>query len=276
MKNKFLKMQGLGNDFIVFDSTHAQLKFSPEQIKKISHRKFGIGCDQVLFIEKPKNSETDFFYRIFNADGTEAKQCDNGARCIALFIQKKNLSEKSKLKIGTKSGTIITEVVNENEVMVDMGVPSFMPSDIPFITERVAKVYQIQLNDNVHDFSVVSIGNPHVALVVEDLSKIEIASIGSMISNLKSFPEGVNVNFMEIKNSSKVNLKVYERGVGETMACGSGACASVAIGIYRGFLNNEVQVCQPGGNLMVNWKNENSSIFMTGPASIVYEGIFET
>ena len=269
-------MQGLGNDFIVFDSTHAQLKFSPEQIKKISHRKFGIGCDQVLFIEKPKNSETDFFYRIFNADGTEAKQCGNGARCIALFIQKKNLSEKSKLKIGTKSGTIITEVVNENEVMVDMGVPSFMPSDIPFITERVAKVYQIQLNDNVHDFSVVSIGNPHVALVVEDLSKIEIASIGSMISNLKSFPEGVNVNFMEIKNSSKVNLKVYERGVGETMACGSGACASVAIGIYRGFLNNEVQVCQPGGNLMVNWKNENSSIFMTGPASIVYEGIFET
>jgi len=269
-------MQGLGNDFIVFDSTHAQLKFSPEQIKKISHRKFGIGCDQVLFIEKPKNSETDFFYRIFNADGTEAKQCGNGARCIALFIQKKNLSEKSKLKIGTKSGTIITEVVNENEVMVDMGVPSFMPSDIPFITERVAKVYQIQLNDNVHDFSVVSIGNPHVALVVEDLSKIEIANIGSMISNLKSFPEGVNVNFMEIKNSSKVNLKVYERGVGETMACGSGACASVAIGIYRGFLNNEVQVCQPGGNLMVNWENENSSIFMTGPASIVYEGIFET
>tara|TARA_Y100001935_G_C17307228_1_gene513127 strand:+ start:2532 stop:3362 length:831 start_codon:yes stop_codon:yes gene_type:complete len=275
MKNKFLKMQGIGNDFVVFDSTHSEINFSPETIQKISDRKLGVGCDQVLFIDRPKTENTDFHYRIFNADGSEAEQCGNGARCIALFIQHQNLSKKTKLNIGTKNGTITTEIISKNEISVNMGLPNFEPSKIPFITNEVSETYKVKIKKDSFHYSVVSIGNPHAVLIVNDLSKIEINDLGEKIGNLDNFPEGVNVSFMEIKTPSLVSLRVYERGVGQTMACGSGACASAVIGISKGLLNNQVQVCQPGGNLMVSWKGMNTSILMTGPAKVVYEGIFE-
>jgi len=270
---KFSKMHGIGNDFIVIDAINQHVELTTSQIRLLADRRYGIGCDQLLLVETSSNPMVDFKYRIFNADGSEVDQCGNGARCFARFVYDKGLTDKTTIAVETASGVIYPSLKSGGEVMVDMGLPKFKPMDIPFLTDTQSLTYSLPIVDR-HDLEigVVSMGNPHAVLLVDDVNKAEVNTLGALIEWHRQFPERVNVGFMEVVNPNQINLRVFERGAGETLACGTGACAAVASGIQRGLLAREVSVKLPGGELLIKWADDNASVWMTGPTTHVFDG----
>ncbi|GIU43430.1 diaminopimelate epimerase [Shewanella algidipiscicola] len=273
---QFSKMHGLGNDFMVVDGVTQNVYFSPEQIKRLADRNFGVGFDQLLLVEPPYDPELDFHYRIFNADGSEVEQCGNGARCFARFVRNKGLTNKHKIKVSTASGKITLRLEHDGNVTVNMGVPILDPSQIPFSAKKAEKTYllQTQRGDEMRTFlcGAVSMGNPHCVLDVDDISSADVAGIGALLTHHERFPKGVNVGFMQVVNRGHIKLRVYERGAAETLACGSGACAAVVVGQLQGKLDKRVRVDLPGGTLTINWEGEGAPLWMTGPAEHVYDG----
>ena len=279
MKIPFTKMHGLGNDFMVLDLTSGEIELSAEQIKRLSHRQFGIGFDQLLQIKSPSSPDIDFDYRIYNADGVEVEHCGNGARCFAKFIYDNGLSDKNPLTVKTVNRLLLLHTNKNGEVTVDMGSPDFEPANIPFKTDQEAQLYTLSIElagfFKDIDFVALSMGNPHAVISVEDLANTAVKDIGEAVGNHPSFPEGVNVGFMQIINHNEINLRVYERGAGETLACGTGACAAVVAGRLREQIGDNVKVNLTGGQLMVSWQRSESSVLITGPATTVYEGTIE-
>jgi len=268
-------MHGLGNDFVVFDAINQQIKLSPEQLNSIADRHFGIGCDQILLVEKAQSDDTEFFYRIYNADGSEVEQCGNGARCFARFVTEKKLTENKTIQVGTASGNITLTVENNNDVIVNMGSPIFTPSHIPFNAQTEALQYTINTNDDEIQLSALSVGNPHAVIIVDNIKAAPVAELGPQIESHDSFPNRVNVGFMSIIDRSHIELRVYERGAGETLACGSGACAAVVAGQRLELLDESVQVSLAGGDLMIKWSGGQSPVWMTGATATVFEGQIE-
>ena len=271
---KFSKMQGLGNDFIIIDAINQQIdKLTAKEVMYLADRRYGIGCDQLLLVERPRATSADFYYRIFNADGIEVAQCGNGARCFARFVRDKALTHKDVITVETKSSEMTLSIENDGDVKVEMGQPQFQVDAIPFISDRQADSYEIVISDNQKiTIGVLSIGNPHAVMVVADVSKADVARLGALLQSHARFPERVNVSFMEIVNSTHIRLRVYERGVGETLACGSAACAAVVSGIKQGLLAQKVTVDLLGGSLLVSWPDIASSVCMVGPATHVFDG----
>ena len=273
---KFSKMHGLGNDFIVIDAINQSVVLTTSQIQFLANRHFGIGCDQLLLVENPSTKEVDFKYRIFNADGSEVAQCGNGVRCFARFVHDKGLTEQTTIAVETASGIIYPSLLSDGEVRVDMGVPRFELAEIPFVAEHQSLTYNLNLaNGEVKELGVVSVGNPHAVLLVDDIETAEVASLGPMIEGHESFPERVNVGFMQVVSCNEIKLRVFERGVGETLACGTGACAAVVSGIQRGLLAREVKVSLLGGELIITWPQDTESVWMTGPTEQVFDGEIE-
>lgn len=270
---RFTKMHGLGNDFMVVDLVTQRFKFNPQMVKRLGDRKLGIGFDQLLVIEVPSNPDMDFRYRIFNADGSEVEHCGNGARCFALFVKDKRLSVKQQIQVETAKGNMQLTIRDDRQVEVDMGAPILAPAEIPFIAAEQRLTYPLTVQDQALQISAISMGNPHAVLVVDDVKKTDVEGLGIAIQALADFPNSVNVGFMQVVGESEVNLRVYERGVGETLACGTGACAAVVAGIQRGILAHRVKVNVNGGHLEIYWQgSETDSVIMTGPATNVFEG----
>lgn len=272
MNIRFTKMHGLGNDFVVVDAINQSFRPTPEQLQAITDRRFGIGCDQLLLIEKPQDSETDFYYRIYNADGSEVEQCGNGARCFARFVRDKELTDKDVIHVGTASGNITLYIEEGTQVRVNMGVPRLVPSEIPFTASSYATEYPIQVGAENFVIGAVSMGNPHAVLVIDNVNTDDVARLGPQIENHVLFPNRVNAGFMAVKSSAEIDLRVHERGAGETLACGTGACAAVVSGRLRKLLDEQVRVNLPGGSLMISWQGEGEPVWMTGPTTTVFEG----
>lgn len=272
MQINFSKMHGLGNDFMVVDCVTQNVFFSPDAIRRLADRHRGIGFDQLLVVEPPYDPETDFHYRIFNADGSEVEQCGNGARCFARFVWMKGLTNKYQVAVSTKAGKMLLKLENDNQVTVNMGIPEFEPSKIPFRAKQTEKTYIMRVGERTLFCGTVSMGNPHCVTVVDDLELTDVETLGPLIESHERFPERVNAGFMQVVSRSEVKLRVYERGAGETQACGSGACAAVAIGHLQGLLDDNVKVSLPGGNLHISWAGEGKSLYMTGPVAHVYDG----
>jgi len=271
MKLKFTKMQGLGNDFVVIDAINQPVALSREQIRFIADRHFGIGCDQILLVEQ-STGEADFFYRIYNADGGEVEQCGNGARCFVRYVHDHGLTQKRQVSVETLSGLIMPEMQLDGEIKVNMGVPVFEPEAIPFVAEKRALTYDLDVQGKCVQISALSMGNPHAVRVVDDLDVAPVSSEGAMIESHPRFPKRVNVGYMQIVDRQHIRLRVYERGAGETLACGTGACAAVVAGIQLGRIDVPVTVSTRGGNLSISWNGEGTPVFMTGPAVTVFEG----
>ncbi|HET8609438.1 MAG TPA: diaminopimelate epimerase [Burkholderiales bacterium] len=272
MRLKFTKMHGNGNDFVVFDMTQPSPDLNLTQVRHIADRHFGIGCDQVLLVEPPRSTDTDFHYRIFNADGGEVEQCGNGARCFARFVRDKGLTRKSEIRVGTASGVIVPRIEADERVTVDMGMPRFAPADIPFDAPQRALTYMLEVGDETIEISALSMGNPHAVQVVPDVDLAPVAAQGPLIECHPRFPQHVNAGYMQIVDRNRIRLRVYERGAGETLACGTGACAAVVAGISRGRLDTPVIVETCGGELTVAWAGEGTPVMMTGSAETVFEG----
>ncbi|MBE0439714.1 MAG: diaminopimelate epimerase [Gammaproteobacteria bacterium] len=270
---KFSKMHGLGNDFVVIDAINQGVTLTAPQIRFLSDRRRGVGCDQLLLVETSNVSGCDFKYRIFNADGGEVAQCGNGARCFARYVRDKGLTDKDTISVETASGIIYPTLNADGNVTVDMGLPRFVPEQIPFITEQQADSYSLMLDDEqTITIGAVSMGNPHAVMLVNDIAGADVATLGPMIERHARFPERVNAGFMQIVTPKHIHLRVYERGAGETQACGTGACAAVVSGIKRGLLARNVTVSLPGGELTIVWSDNNSSVLMTGSATHVFDG----
>jgi diaminopimelate epimerase len=269
---QFTKMHGLGNDFMVVDGVTQNVYFSPEQIKQLANRNFGIGFDQLLVVEPPYDPDLDFHYRIFNADGSEVSQCGNGARCFARFVQLQGLTNKSAIKVSTKSGNMVLYLEGENQVTVNMGRPILEPKKVPFNAQQQEKTYILKADDDNVICGVVSMGNPHCVTVVDDVLTAPVEELGARLEQHERFPEKANIGFMQIISREHIKLRVFERGAGETLACGSGACAAVVIGRLQNLLDSKVQVDLPGGTLHIRWHDENSPVKMTGPAEYVFDG----
>ncbi len=269
---QFSKMHGLGNDFMVVDAVTQNVYFSPELIRRLSDRHCGVGFDQLLVVEPPYDPELDFHYRIFNADGSEVAQCGNGARCFARFVRIKGLTNKRDIRVSTQTGRMTLTVTEDEDVQVNMGEPVFEPQQVPFRAAKPEKTYILRAEERTVFCGVVSMGNPHCVLQVEDVLTAEVDILGPILESHERFPERVNVGFMQIVSPDTIKLRVYERGAGETQACGSGACAAVAIGIQQGLLAEEVQVELPGGSLEIRWQGPGHPLYMTGPATHVYDG----
>ncbi len=272
---QFTKMQGLGNDFVVFDAVRQSLTLTPEVVRQLADRHFGIGCDQLLLVEPARLAGTDFAYRIFNADGGEVEQCGNGARCFARFVRDKGLTDKDDIAVETLAGTLRLHIEPDGQVTVDMGVPRFEPKDVPFEAPRREPIYTLTVGGEEMEFSVLSMGNPHAVTNVDDVDAAPVARLGPLIEHHPRFPRRVNAGFMQVLAADHIRLRVYERGAGETLACGSGACAAVVAGRQQGLLGDTVRVDVPGGSLHISWEGEGSSVYMTGPALTVYEGTIE-
>jgi diaminopimelate epimerase len=272
MKIKFTKMHGLGNDFVVLDAIHQHFVPTTAQARFLADRHFGIGCDQVLVVEEPTQADVDFRYRIFNADGGEVEQCGNGARCFARFVHDSGLTEKREIRVETKAGIIAPRLEDDGRVTVDMGVPRLSPEDVPFESNSLDVVQPLQVNDKSFDITAVSMGNPHAVQVVVDVDDFPVAKYGPLIETHERFPRRVNAGFMEVIDRRTIRLRVYERGAGETLACGTGACAAVVAGILRGLLDTPVRVETRGGALSIAWGGPNKPVLMTGPAVTVFEG----
>ncbi len=272
---RFSKMHGLGNDFVVFDAISQDIQLSPEQIRHIAHRRFGIGCDQILMVETPTLPEADFRYRIFNADGSEVEQCGNGARCFARFVIDEGLTDKSLIPVETSAGLITLQVLDDGQVTVNMGVPRLEPSEIPFQAETRAIEYELEVLGRSIQIAAVSMGNPHAVLQVPRIQTAEVSELGAAIEQHPRFPNRVNVGFMQVIDREHINLRVYERGAGETMACGTGACAAVVAGRIQGLLEDTVTVSLPGGELVISWPQLEAPVMMTGPATQVFKGELE-
>ncbi|MCH1921449.1 diaminopimelate epimerase [Shewanella sp. A3A] len=269
---QFTKMHGLGNDFMVVDAVTQNVFFSPEQIRRLADRNFGIGFDQLLLVEPPYDPELDFHYRIFNADGSEVEQCGNGARCFARFVKNKGLTQKYKIRVSTSSGKMLLKLEKNGSVTVNMGVPILEPNLVPFKAKKVEKTYLLPSQSQTFLCGVVSMGNPHCVIEVDDVAATDVDSIGAELTKHERFPKGVNVGFMQVINPEHIKLRVYERGAAETLACGSGACAAAAVGQLQGKLAKTVQVDLPGGSLTIAWEGEGRPLYMTGPAEHVYDG----
>ena len=275
MRLKFTKMHGLGNDFVVLDATHAPLALERDQLRLLADRHFGIGCDQILQVEPPRSPDTDFYYRIFNADGGEVEQCGNGARCVVRFVREHGLTDKTEIRVGTQSGVIVPKLEADGRVTVDMGVPQFEPARIPFFAERRALTYQLDVGGTAIEISALSMGNPHAVQVVKDVDAAPVRTQGPAIEAHARFPQRVNAGYMQIIDRGRIKLRVYERGAGETLACGTGACAAVVAGIQRNLLDDSVVVATRGGDLGISWQGEGKPVLMTGPAVTVFSGEIE-
>lgn len=265
-------MHGLGNDFMVVDGVTQNAFFSPEQIKRLADRNFGIGFDQLLLVEPPYDPDLDFHYRIFNADGSEVSQCGNGARCFARFVHMKGLTNKTAIKVSTKSGNMVLYLEDNDQVTVNMGRPIFEPKKVPFVAQQYEKTYILKSDSDNVLCGVVSMGNPHCVTVVEELVDEYVLDLGQRLESHERFPERANIGFMQVITRDHIKLRVFERGAGETLACGSGACAAVVIGRQQDLLDSKVKVDLPGGTLHIRWHDENSPVKMTGPAEFVFDG----
>jgi diaminopimelate epimerase len=274
MKYKFTKMHGLGNDFVLIDCVNQSVQLSPEQLRYLANRRLGIGCDQILLVEKAKNN-ADFRYRIFNSDGSEVEQCGNGARCFVRYVYDQGMTQKKEIRVETLGGIIVPKLETNGEVTVNMGIPKFEPQEIPFIAEKRMLTYLLDVDEKQIEFSILSMGNPHAVQIVEDINHSPILAEGTLIENHSRFPQHVNAGYMQVVNREHINLRVYERGVGETLSCGTGACAAVVAGITRGLLDSTVKVSTIGGNLRICWEGENNPVWMTGPAISVFDGEIE-
>lgn len=268
---EFTKMHGLGNDFMVIDLISQRANLDPLTIQRMANRNFGVGFDQLLVVEAPDVPYADFKYRIFNANGQEVQQCGNGVRCFARFVYERQLTKKTKLKVQTQAGIVEPELGANGWVRVNMGLPKFLPHEIPFKADEPEELYQLQLSNQDLTIDVVNMGNPHAVTIVPDVLTADVAKIGAEVESHERFPENVNVGFMQIINEKSVRLRVFERGVGETLACGTGACAAAVSGIRRGLLKNDVEVELAGGKLHISWQ-EGDVVWMTGPTSNVYVG----
>ena len=272
MRLKFTKMHGLGNDFVVIDAVRQSVTLSAEQIRFLADRHFGVGCDQLLLVEPPQGKDAEFRYRIFNADGGEVEQCGNGARCFAQFVRQQGLSDADVIVVETNTGLIRLNIEPDGQVTVNMGVPRFTPRDLPFIAEHEALSYALDVAGQSVNIGAVSMGNPHAVIVVDDVRTAPVLTLGAAIENHTRFPKRVNVGFMHIVDTQHIQLRVFERGVGETLACGTGACAAMAVGRKRGLLDGHVRVDLPGGRLNITWHGNNEPVLMTGPAATVFTG----
>lgn len=272
MRLRFSKMHGLGNDFVVIDAISQTLRLTPEKIRALSDRHFGIGCDQVLLVEIPENPNVDFRYRIFNCDGSEVENCGNGARCFAVFVRERRLTGKRVIKVETAGGIIELRVQDDEQVSVDMGVPRLLPEKIPFIADQQAVTYALDVSGQIYDISAVSMGNPHAVILVDDVKTAPVATLGPLVEHHPRFPARVNVGFLQIVSRDEINLRVYERSAGETLACGTGACAAVVAARLRGLINESVKVNLPGGSLRISWAGEGQPVIKTGPAVTVFHG----
>jgi diaminopimelate epimerase len=275
VKLKFTKMQGAGNDFVVLDGVSQRLALSPAQLRRLADRHFGVGCDQILLVEPPRATGTDFRYRIFNADGGEVEQCGNGARCFVRFVRERGLTAKSEIRVETAAGIIAPKMEADGEVTVNMGAPVFEAKRIPFVTGSDALVQPLEVDGATLQISAVSMGNPHAVQLVADVDAAPVTTQGPLIERHPRFPQRVNAGFMQVVDRSHIRLRVYERGTGETLACGTGACAAVAAGIRRGLLDARVSVSTRGGNLTIRWEGGDNPVLMTGPAVTVFDGEIE-
>ena len=269
---KFTKMHGLGNDFVVIDGVRQHINLTTKAIKKLADRHLGIGCDQLLLIEPPSDKKIDFNYRIFNSDGSEVEQCGNGARCMGRYIADQQLSGKKIVLLQTKNRVMEVTTKAKNLVTANMGAPIFTPSEIPFICQQQDIKYSIESKSQTFDIAALSVGNPHAVIQVEDVNTAAVEEIGPLIQTNSQFPESVNVGFMQIVDRQTIKLRVYERGVGETQACGSGACAAAVAAIQQDLVDSRVNLRLLGGELSVEWCGEGQPILMTGPAETVFHG----
>lgn len=269
---KFVKMHGLGNDFMVIDAVRQKVDLNEQQMKQWADRHFGIGFDQCLVVESYEGAEADFRYRIFNADGSEVEQCGNGARCFARFVYDQDLTDKKTIPVMTKSGRIVLNIQEDGRVTVDMGEPILAPDQIPFIASEQQVVYSLNTAQEAVEVSAVSMGNPHAVLLVNDIEQAPVERLGAVLEPHEQFPARVNVGFMQVLNDQHIRLRVFERGVGETMACGTGACAAVVAGRLRGLLAEQVTVSLPGGDLQIQWQGQGYPVMMTGDAQTVFSG----
>ena len=275
MRIKFSKMQGLGNDFVVIDGVRQAIALNAEQLRHLGDRHFGVGCDQILLVEQSDRADVDFRYRIFNADGGEVEQCGNGARCFVRFAHERGLTGKREIRVETMKGVITLRLENDENVTVDMGVPEFTPAKIPFVSDSSALVQTLDVDGAEVTITAVSMGNPHAVQVVDDVDLAPVASQGPLIENHPRFPQRVNAGFMQITGRRSIRLRVFERGAGETLACGTGACAAVVAGIARGLLDSPVRVTTRGGDLTIAWGGLGLPVLMTGPAVTVFHGEIE-
>ncbi|WP_339806389.1 diaminopimelate epimerase [uncultured Marinobacter sp.] len=268
----FTKMHGLGNDFMVVDAISQPFRLRPEMIRKLADRHFGVGFDQLLVVEPPGMPDVDFRYRIFNADGSEVEQCGNGARCFARFVRDQRLTNRRVLRVQTAAGVIELRIGRDGWVTVDMGVPELNPPAIPFAADSLQLVYPVEVNGQLVELSVVSMGNPHGVLLVDDVDTAPVETLGPLLERHPRFPARANIGFLQIIDRGHARLRVYERGSGETLACGSGACAAVVVGRLRGLLDDKVRVTLPGGDLVIEWQGEGAPVMMEGPTARVFDG----
>jgi diaminopimelate epimerase len=273
---RFTKMQGQGNDFVVLDGIRQHVALDPATVRRIADRHFGVGCDQLLVVERPRDPANDFRYRIYNADGGEVEQCGNGARCFARFVLDAGLTDKREIAVETAAGVIRPKVEDSGQVTVDMGAPRFDPKDVPFAAStEAATSHEIRVAGLPVQVSVLSMGNPHAVQVVEDVDRAPVAAQGPLIERHPAFPQRVNAGYMQPLSRSHIKLRVWERGAGETLACGTGACAAVVAGIRLGLLDDDVRVSTRGGDLRIRWNGAGSPVMMTGDAVTVYDGEIE-
>jgi diaminopimelate epimerase len=268
---RFTKMHGLGNDFVVLDGIAQSITLSAAQVRLLADRRFGVGCDQVLVVERPTRDDVDFRYRIFNADGGEVEQCGNGARCFVVFVRARGLTDKREIRVETAGGVIVPRLEDSGEVSVDMGVPRFAAKDVPFTDGSGGVTELLEVDGEAVEVSVLSIGNPHAVQVVADVDTAPVTTQGPRIGSHPRFPRRVNAGYMQVVDRATIRLRVWERGAGETLACGTGACAAVVAGVRRGLLGNEVKVRVRGGTLTIAWNGEGQPVRMTGPAVAVFE-----
>jgi diaminopimelate epimerase len=272
---RFTKMHGLGNDFVVFDGVRQRVELSRDALRQLADRRFGVGCDQVLVVEAATRPDVDFRYRIFNADGGEVEQCGNGARCFVKFVRDAGLTTKASIRVETAGGIITPEVVDDGRVTVDMGAPRFAAAAVPFVTASDALVQPLDVDGERVEITALSMGNPHAVQLVPDVAQAPVERQGPAIERHPRFPERVNAGYMQVVDRATIRLRVWERGVGETLACGTGACAAVAAGIARGLLDPVVRVVTRGGALSIEWRGPGAPVRMTGPAVTVFEGVWE-
>ncbi|MDR0441647.1 MAG: diaminopimelate epimerase [Candidatus Accumulibacter sp.] len=275
MKYRFSKMHGLGNDFVVIDGVRQSLALTPAQVRFLADRHQGVGCDQVLLVERAERPDADFRYRIFNADGGEVEQCGNGARCFVRFVHEQGLSAKREIRVETLGGLIRPRLESDGEVTVDMGEPVLEPARIPFVSASTEIVQPLEVDGRSVGITAVSMGNPHAVQLVADIDAAPVAALGPLIESHPRFPRRVNAGFMEVVDRRRLRLRVFERGVGETSSCGTGACAAVVAGILRGLLDSPVRVEMRGGALSIAWQGTGAPVWMTGPAVTVFTGEIE-
>jgi diaminopimelate epimerase len=268
-------MQGAGNDFVVLDATRSPFFLEAAQLRRLADRHFGVGCDQVLVVEKPQGEEADFRYRIFNADGGEVEQCGNGARCFVRYVHERGLTIKREIRVETLGGLIAPRLEDDGEVSVDMGAPIFDLARVPFLAERPGLLQSIELDGRRVEVAVLSMGNPHAIQTVADVGLAPVASEGPLLEHHPRFPRRVNAGYLQVVDRSHVRLRVWERGAGETLACGTGACAAVVSGTVRGLLDSSVRVATRGGELTVSWAGGDNPVWLKGPAVTVYDGSIE-